>query len=513
MDRRHFLTDLSRYAIVGAAAPNLLRVGGRQRRAGDPFTLGVASGDPTSDGCILWTRLAPDPFVPHGGMPGLKVTLGWEVAHDEAFSSVVRSGRYTAAPELGYSVHVDVPGLEPDRWYWYRFTLDDGSSPIGRLRTTPAPGARTRLDLAFASCQHYEQGLFTAFEHMAREELDLVVHLGDYIYENATIEGRVRAHRGFEPVTVDDYRAWYALYKLDPALQAAHALCPWIVTWDDHEVDNNYAASAGENAFESVEQMRMRRAAGYQAWWEHQPVRAPRAPSWADLDIRRTLDWGALARLWVMDTRQYRSDQACGDGTRQVPCGAWADPERTMLGAEQERWVMEGLADPTPRWHVLAQQVMMAPFDGDPGPDTFTSMDQWSGYPAARERLLGAVAERAPGRTIVLSGDIHSNWVNDLRAGFDRPERPVVATEFVGTSISSGGDGEEQPGRVTRALPDNPHVHWQNSRRGYVQCSVTPDEWRTDYRTVEYVSRPGAPLQTPTSWLCRNGHPGVERVG
>ena len=438
MDRRAFLSDLSRYAFVCAAVPGAWPVARRPRLAGDPFTLGVASGDPTADACVIWTRLAPDPLAPLGGMEQVRVALGWEVAHDEAFTEVVRRGTYTAAPELGHSVHVDVPGLEPDRWYFYRFTLGDGPSPVGRLRTMPAVGAATPLDFAFASCQHWEQGLYTALEHMSREELDLVAFLGDYIYEGVSSTPPVRPHHLREVLTLDDYRSRYAQYKTDPALQAAHARCPWIVTWDDHEVDNNYAGLTGENAFESEEQMRARRAAGYQAWWENQPVRAPRARSWADLNIERSFDWGSLARLWFLDTRQYRSHQACGGGTRRVPCGEWADPSRTMLGDAQERWLVDGMAGSQARWQVLAQQIMMAPFDGDPGPDTVTSMDQWSGYPVARDRLLGAIAERAPGRTVVVTGDIHSNWVNDLRSGFDRPDRPVVATEFVGTAITSG---------------------------------------------------------------------------
>lgn len=513
MDRRTFLSDLSRFGVLCAAAPGDWRILARPRFRSDPFTLGVASGDPTHDACVIWTRLAPDPLAHLGGMTGDKVALGWEVAHDEGFSDVARRGRYTAAPELGFSVHVDVQGLEADRWYFYRFTTPDGPSPVGRLRTAPPPGATTPLDFAFVSCQHYEQGLFTAFEHLAREDLSLVAHLGDYIYETAARENQVRFHHALEVITVDDYRTRYGQYKLDPALQAAHALCPWVVTWDDHEVDNNYAGLAGENVYESEEQMWARRAAAYRGWWEHQPVRVPRARSWAELTIQRTVDWGRLARFWVLDTRQYRSDQACGDGTRPVPCGEWADPSRTMLGDAQERWLVEGLAGSDARWKVLAQQVMMAPFDGDPGPEVFTSMDQWSGYPAARDRLLGAVERHGAGSTVVLSGDIHSNWVNDLRAGFDRPDRAVVATEFVGTSISSGGDGEEQPTRVTSALADNPHVHWQNSRRGYVRCSVTPESWRADYRTVPWVTRPGAPVETATSWRCDHGRAGVERVG
>ncbi len=320
MERRDFLLDLARLAALSAAVPTVWRVTRRPTLADDPFTLGISSGDPTPRGGVLWTRLATRPLEPEGGMEGQRVIVDWEVADDDAFRTIVQKGRATAVPELSYSIHVDVDGLQPDRWYFYRFHVGGATgatSPVGRLRTTPAAGATTPLRFAFASCQHCETGLYTAYAHMAREELDLVAHLGDYIYEYGAIGGRVRTHAGLELRQLDDYRRRYAQYKTDPHLQAAHARCPWVVTWDDHEVDNNYAGSLGENGMESLEQTRLRRAAGYQAWWEHQAVRVPRATSWADLSIRRSVDWGGLAKFWVLDTRQYRSDQPCDDGNRR----------------------------------------------------------------------------------------------------------------------------------------------------------------------------------------------------
>jgi alkaline phosphatase D len=509
--RRDFLENLACTAAFAATVPNVWRVTGRPRLVDDPFQLGIACGDPTPTGGVLWTRLAPRPLEPEGGMDGQKAAVIWEVADDDTFRTIVKQGRATAAPELGYSIHVDVDGLAPNRWYTYRFRIADAVSPVGRLRTAP-PNVDTTTPLRFAvaSCQHYEQGLYTAYAHMAREELDLVTHLGDYIYETAAAPGRVRQHAGLEIRTLEDYRRRYAQYKLDPLLQAAHARCPWLVTWDDHEVDNNYAGLAGENGMESEEQMRARRAGAYQAWWEHQPVRVPRAKSWADLTITRTFDWGALARFWVMDGRQYRSDQACGDGTQAVPCGDWADPRRTMLGAAQERWLGDGLAASRSRWQVLANQVMMAPNDSDPGPGVRVSMDQWSGYPAARDRLLKAIAERAPNRTVVVTGDIHSHWVNELHADFSRPDRPVVAAEFVGTSITSGGDGSATPGFDPTA--NNPHIKWFANRRGYITCRVEPDAWSAEYRTVPFVSRPDAPVETPTRWRVTHGRAGIQRA-
>ncbi len=513
MDRRIFLADLTRYAALGAAAHTLGRSVSQFRAASDPFTLGVASGDPHATGGVLWTRLAPRPLEPGWGMDGVRTRVTWEVADDDGFTRIVRTGTYLAAPELGFSVHVEVDGLQPDRWYVFRFRSGDAVSPTGRFRTAPATGAQTPLRFAFASCQHYETGLYTAYEHMAREELDLIAHLGDYIYESAGLDGRVRKHDGFECMTLEQYRRRYAQYKLDPMLQAAHARAPWVVTWDDHEVDNNYAGEIGENVYESSEQMRTRRAAAYQAWWEHQPVRVPRAASWADLSIRRSVDWGALARFWVLDTRQFRSDQPCGDGTQRIPCRGYGDRAATVLGAPQERWLTEGIGASSAQWQVLAQQIMFAPETHVPSAGDQVYMDVWGGYPVARDRLLSTIAARAAGRTVVLSGDIHSNYVQDVRRGYDRPDRPVIATEFVGTSISSEGDGAERSPFFPVAMEARkPEVRWHNHRRGYVSCTVTPAEWRADYQIVEYVSRPGAPKVTASSWRCEHGRAGVTKL-
>ena len=355
MERRRFLSDLSRFAVLCAAAPTDWRVVLRPRFADDPFTLGVASGDPTATGAVLWTRLAPRPYEIEGGMSGDRPLVEWEVADDESFTKIVRRGRYTAAPELAYSVHIEVEGLAADRWYFYRFRSGDAVSAVGRVRTTPPEGAMAPLRFGVVSCQNYEQGLYTAFDHLSQERCDLVTHLGDYIYEYGTRANPVRKHHGYEVRTLEQYRERYSQYKLDPALQAAHAMCPWLVTWDDHEVDNNYANDIGENVMESAEQMRARRASAYQGWWEHQPVRVPRARSWADLDIRRTTNWGALARFWMLDTRQYRDDQPCDDGSKVVPCGDWANSSRTIMGAQQEKWLKDGLGASKSRWQEIGR--------------------------------------------------------------------------------------------------------------------------------------------------------------
>ncbi len=515
MDRRRFLLDLSVCTLALAPLPGARTVTWRPRFAADPFSLGVASGDPLADGVVLWTRLAPDPLADDGfgGLTDARLPVRWEVADDEGFTRVVRRGSALASRDLGYSVHVEVDGLAPDRWYWYRFHAGDATSPVGRTRTTPVGTApASALQFAFVSCQNFEQGLFTAYEHLAEESLDLVAHLGDYIYEGAGVAGRVRRHDGAQIISLRDYRRRYAQYKSDRALQRAHAQCPWVVTWDDHEVDNNYAADAPEDR-QPRDEFLARRAAAYQAWYEHQPVRLREPRAWADLAIHRSVSWGPLARFWVLDTRQYRSDQACGDGRKAV-CAETLAAGRTLLGDAQERWLAEGLAASSAGWQVVAQQVMVAPFVARVNDEARVSMDQWSGYPEAQRRFVRTLGERAPGRAVVLTGDIHSSWVNDLREDFARPETPVVATEFVGTSISSGGNGSDGfAGAAAEALArENPHIAWHNARRGYVTCAVTAAEWVTRYRTVPFVDRAGAPVSTAAEFRVEAGRAGAARM-
>lgn len=475
----------------------------------DPFALGVASGDPSPDGFVLWTRLAPDPL--NGGGVAGDVGVRWEVAADDGFRQVVRSGTATASAELAHSVHVEVTGLEAGRWYWYRFSAGDATSSAGRARTMPSPGSLPdRLSLAFASCQHYETGFYTAYEHMAAEHPDLVFHLGDYIYEGPA-QPRVRAHRGEELASLEDYRNRYALYRSDPDLQLAHAACPWVVTWDDHEFDNNYAADVSEHPDVRREAFLERRAAAYQAYYEHMPLRASQIPSGPSMKLYRKLSYGRLAQFAVLDTRQYRTDQPCGDKT-QPPCEGASDPAATLLGDGQRRWLFESLRESPAEWNVMPQQVMMAQVDRMPGAEVRYSMDQWPGYGASRDRLLNFLAESRVRNPVVLTGDIHSNWVNDLPLNFADPGSPVVATEFVGTSISSSGDGGPNTEYAEGVMRDNPFVKLQNAQRGYVSCEVTQGLWTARYRVLDRVSVRGAARQTLAEFAVEAGRPGAQRA-
>lgn len=478
--------------------------------ADDPFSLGIASGDPWANSVVLWTRLAPKPLE-GGGMPAKNVPVKWEVATDERMQKVVAKGTTIAKPESGHSVHVEVAGLKPTRWYWYRFTVDAGSSPIGRTKTAPALGAKNdRMNFAFVSCQHYEMGYYTAYKHLATEDLDLVAHLGDYIYEYGPATDRTRKHNSAEIITADDYRNRYALYKSDPLLKQVHANFPWAVVWDDHEVDNNYAGLVPEDK-QTTEEFAKRQKTAYQVYYEHMPLRKSVLKAENNVEIYRRLNFGGLANFYMLDTRQYRSDQPCGDGSKPA-CPESLDPKQTMMGSAQEQWLTRGLRQSSSRWNVIAQQVMVAPADAVAGPEQRFSMDQWNGYHAARKRFLESVRDSKASNPIVLTGDIHTNWVHDLKPEFYKESSPVVATEFVGTSITSGGDGSDVRPTTASMLSENPHIKFFNAQRGYVRCSLTPDRWQTDFRIVAAVTKPDEPVSTRASFVVENGRPGAKRV-
>lgn len=521
--RRDFLAAWTRSAAFCALAPLPLAQFGpgasvRGRELGPraarplsadrfPFELGVASGEPAADGVVLWTRLLALPGDPAAAFP-----VRWEVASDEGFRSVVRSGEAAALAELGRSVHVEVDGLDPERDYWYRFHAAGATSPAGRTRTAPAPGAMPdRFDFIFVSCQHYERGWYTGFRHMAAEAPSLVVHLGDYIYESGPglRNDLVRRHDTEEPRTLEGYRARYALYKRDPDLQAAHAAAPWVFTPDDHEVDNDWAGIHNTEAM-ARDAFLARRTAAFQALYEHFPLRRASLPTGPDAQLYRRLDFGSLMRLHVLDTRQYRTLQPCG-GRRQPPCPEQHAESATILGAPQADWLLDGLDRSSARYNVLANQVFMARLLE--GTETLTlPMDKWDGYPADRARLMTFLHDRRPSNPIVLTGDLHTNWVNDLKLDFDRPASPVVGTEFAGTSISSSGDGVDTGPQGDNAMSHNPHIKFFNAQRGYVRCRLSPERLQTDFRVMPYVTRPNAPIATRASYIVENGIPGAQET-
>lgn len=513
LPRRRFL--LGSATLAGASWISGKAFGAVQRSVnfGDyPFQLGVASGDPDEHGFVIWTRLAPKPLE-GGGMPDRAVAVDWEISHDQHFAKIVQRGTFDATPEVAHAVHVEVVGLEPDRWYFYRFHAGGETSPVGRARTFPARHMMPdQLRFAFASCQHLEHGYFTALGHLANEDLDLGVHLGDYIYEYEGRDGQVRKHHGDEITSLDDYRNRLAQYHLDEDLKAAHAAMPWLVTWDDHEFDNNYAGAISEEEGVDPQEFLRRREAAYQAYFEHMPLRISALPRGPHMRLFRSATFGQLANLAVLDTRQYRTDQPNGDHLKPL-VGDVHRSDAHMLGRPQEQWLKTELAQSSAVWNVLAQQVMMAPVDRVAGEEQKYSMDQWAGYDQPRRRLLSYLATQRIANPVVLTGDIHCNWVNDLKIDFDDPDAPIVATEFVGTSITSGGDGVDQRGDTPQLLEENPFVKFYNAQRGYVRCTVTPDRWTSDFQIVPYVTKRGAPLQTRATFEVEAGRAGAVQTG
>jgi alkaline phosphatase D len=428
--------------------------------AGHPFTLGVASGDPTPDGVVLWTRLAPDPAqaVDRGSAPS---GVGWRIATDSGMRFVVQRGRALASAELAHSVHVEVDGLRAGRDYYFQFDAGSEESPVGHFRTAPARDELVaELRFAVVTCQDWPSGYYTAYRDMLRQDLDLVLHLGDYTYEYG-IDSSRRAGgvpEGFAEACTDlrTYRLRHALHKLDVDLQAAHARFPFAVVWDDHEVQNDYSGLAPEYGAPSPE-FTARRAAAYQAWYEHMPIRtsAARSPQ-SELRIFRRLRYGRLAEFTLLDDRQYRSDNPCGDG-ESLRCDAALRDDYTMLGARQERWVERGFRESCSRWNIVGQQLLLAQLEHLPYEQGRYWNDAWDGYPRARERLLRAAVESGLENPVFLTGDWHSTFVNDLKLDFEEPTSATVATEFVTPAITTGGDDTPYGPYYAPMVPYNPH--------------------------------------------------------
>ncbi|MER6407329.1 alkaline phosphatase D family protein [Streptomyces viridosporus] len=509
-DRRRVLTAGA--AVLGAAAAGQLWLPATARAVEKPlpdgvFSLGVASGDPLADGIVLWTRLAPDPLN-GGGMPDRTVPVEWQLATDARFEGIVRRGTARARPAYGHSVHVDVRGLRPGTTYWFRFRAGGQLSPVGRTRTAPAPhSAGGRLRVALASCQNWQHGYFTPYADMREQDPDVVVFVGDYIYESTPSATGVRRHEGTgEPYGLAQYRNRYAQYRSDPDLAAMHAHAPFVVTFDDHEVDNDFAGEIPQDPDKQPHDAFVARlTAAYQAYYEHMPVRATAIPNGPHIRMYRRLEFGRLARLNVLDTRQYRSDQATSQEGAQ-------DPSLTMLGAAQRRWLVDGLRRSPARWNLIASQIMMAETDLRVGPGKLWFYDAWDGYQAERNALLEEFARvRNP---VVLTGDRHLTMVGDLKADFADPDSAVVGAEFVGTSISSNGD-QDQAAFAREWDPrraDNPHWKLLDAHRGYHLFDIRPDRIDARVRVVDTVVEPRATPSTLATLRVEAGRPGVHLV-
>ncbi|GAA3727230.1 alkaline phosphatase D family protein [Salinactinospora qingdaonensis] len=519
-DRRTFLTltGISTAAFVLGTGTPAHAAPTTTRAPSDPFQLGVASGEPTPNSVVLWTRLAPQPRAEDGraAMPERDYAVHYEVATDERFTDTVRRGAAVASPELAHAVHPEVTGLQPGREYFYRFRVGTQLSPVGRTKTAPPhQGTVDRLRLAMASCQAWYHGHYTAYRDLAEQDLDAVLFLGDYIYENAITDdnlwrqgvGLPGAAYAVPAETLAQYRLRYALAKSDPHLRRAHAHAPWIVTTDDHEVENNYADRDSRYGA-SAEEFARRRAAAYRAWYENQPVGKRLLPAGPDMRLYRRLSFGRLAQINVLDTRQYR-DPVPADGGE--PGGQHTDPSRSILGREQEQWLYSGLRDSSATWNVLAQQVVMARIDRDTGAGTSYSMDQWDGFTANRRRLFDTLTRHEVANPLVLTGDIHRHAAIDLKADFADPDSATIGTEVVTTSISSDGDGAETD-RYAPIWLSNDHVDFYAARRGYVRLTLTHEQAQAEFMTVDHVEADDrGTVTTAARFVTEAGRPGLQR--
>lgn len=497
---------VSRRQVLGglAAAPLFIR---HALAADEPrFALGIASGHPRADRVVLWTRLS-------GAELPERVDVRWELAHDEAFTRIAAQGTEVAEAAWAHSVHAEPQGLEAGRWYWYRFTALGQRSMAGRTRTAPAPDAAATLRFSIASCQRFDHGHYAAWRHMATQDLDLVLFLGDYIYEYASPPTALRLHHGTTVLTLDDYRARYAQYKGDPALQAAHAMAPWITIWDDHEVENDYAGDVPQSGPDP--RFASRRAHAVQAYWEHMPFPKAMRPRGTAMRLYERYDWGTLARIHTLDGRAYRDVQVCKRFGRSrsntVPladCPGMLDERRSLPGLAQERWLAQGWDLQRP-WNLLAQQTLMARFSwSDPAQGGTYWNDGWDGYAVSRQRVLRGVAERQLPGAVVLGGDVHAHYVADLRVDDDDAKSPVVATEFCGTSIAS--HGMAQP-RLDAALPFNPHVrHARSDQRGYVGFTLDARQLQAQLHAVRDPKDPMSKVNVAARFAVEPGRPGAQ---
>ena len=512
--RRDILATSLALGVAGGF-PAILRAAG-PRFAANPFTLGISSGFPTHDSVVLHTRLAVDPLAVDGlgGMPTEDVPLRWELARDERFRRVLRRGVVLARGDVAHSARAVVTGLDPAHEYFYRFIAGGEASATGRTRTLPAPHREPReFTLALACCQHLEHGQWAAFRHIARAAPDLIVHVGDYIYEGATTPNRVRAHVGGNCATLADYRRRYAQYRMDPALQAAHAASPWIATWDDHEVANDYSGIHSGRAEDPAAFMK-RRTAGYQAYFENLPLPPSAQPVNGNAALYTSRRIGTLAEIFMLDQRQYRSAQACpppgraGGNRVGDECAELRDESRTMLGAEQEAWLDGGFARTRGRWNLLAQGTVFSHLDEQAGEGRRYTTDNWNGYFAARQRVLEGLQRNRVNNPVVLSGDIHSFIAGNIRSRPDQPDSPLLATEIVATSISSDGRPQQQ---LDEWIRENPDLLLAEGRyRGHVALRISPQRLQADLMALEDRDDPDSAQRVLQSLVVEAGRPALQ---
>ena len=476
----------------------------------DPFTLGIASGDVTQSSAVLWTRLATEPLVADGGMAPVSIPVQWTLSPDATMSRVIQQGEIFASPALGHSVHVEIDGLEANREYWYRFSVSAHSSPIGRTKTLPHENSRPgSVRFITTSCQNYTHGYFNAYEHMILDRPDFLIHLGDYIYDTSFGETFRKHETEHAPVTLADYRRRHALYKTDKHLQKAHSQIPFFTTIDNHDA----VEDADPDTF-------AQRAAAYQAWYEHMPVRGYDEIGENSFDLCRLISLGDLMQISLLDSRQFRdTKELCTDsidpnyglGNYRERCSDLFKTDRSMLGKKQEQWLMDNLIQNKATWNVIASPGPFLPFRFHRNGRELCFFGAWDAYPANRERIAEAIKAAEVGHPIILSGDVHSFWAVDGTLSKEQSERiPVV--EFVTSSITANWP-EPLAKPVTDNLSHNPQVKfYEPDKRGYLLHDVNETEWKTTARAMQDVTDEQSPVSSLASFLVSRGKPGFTRI-
>ena len=521
LTRRNLLKAL---ATASACIPLSSFSQSKLRFEKSPFVLGIASGSPTDQSVVLWTRLIDDGLF-GSNLPNNPIEVKWDLAEDISFTKVAKSGVSLALPELAHSVHAEVNQLPSNQWFFYRFQLGGITSPVGKTRTLPAPNVSVdRLRLAYASCQHYEHGYFSAYKHMREENLDLVMFLGDYIYEYGMGKSGVRLHNSGPVITLEDYRKRYALYKKDVNLQAMHAACPWLMTWDDHEVQNDYAGLVPGTFGPYVSNFSRRRASAYQAYYEHMPIRASALIDGIDgllrgseMRIYGDFKFGQLANIAILDNRQYRDSAICtpsGQGSAVFDpktCNDLVNSSRTLLGSIQEEWLANILKDSNKNiWNVIGQQTLYAQRYFPSGDKLLIWNDGWDGYPAARKKLDQQFIQNKVKNLVIFGGDVHENWVGYIKEDYDNPSSSVLGVEFCGTSVTSIGQGVRF---IESRLAKNPHfIFAEATKKGYGVAEFTPKEMTVTLRVVNNAQDEVTTIESLAKFSVESGSNKINQI-
>lgn len=467
-----------------------------------PFYHGVASGDPLQDRVIIWTRITLD-------TPTDPVAVDWKIATDTGMTNIVNSGSTSTNVGVDYTVKVDVTGLQPDTWYYYQFSYGTQKSLVGRTRTLPVGNNVDSLRVGVVSCQDYENGFYNAYNHMAtRNDMDVIFHLGDFIYEYGAGSSIGRDHEPpTEIISLSDYRIRHSQYRLDDDLRAAMQQYPFICIWDDHETANDAYKDGADNHTEGTEGLYVdRKSYSTKAYSEWMPIRLPEPNNLEK--IYRKFVWGDLMETYFLESRLLaRDQQIAGTGTVSANDPAVQDTNRRLLGVEQMGWLQNGMSNSSAEWQVIAQQVMMAPLLIN---IPFTSIsniantDQWDGYPAERNRLYNHIMSNNIDNVVVLTGDIHTSWANDLPLPNYNNGANSVGVEFVGTSVTSSGFLDFP---VTSIITSsNPHIQWLDLfQHGYMIMDVNQQRVQNDWYFVSTVETPTYTVACGKSYYVNNG--------